>query len=96
MSDKKENKVLSLKDRLIKNSTIDLTATLDKSKIFVKKDVIPTAVPMLNTALSGDPDGGLVPGMLMIAGPSRHFKTAFALTMISAFLHSSSRLAVRL
>jgi RecA/RadA recombinase len=86
MSDKKETKVLSLKDKLLKNSTVDLTATLDKSKIFGKKDVITTRIPALNVALSGDPDGGLVPGMLMIAGPSRHFKTAFALVMISSFL----------
>src|SRR6056300_573429 len=45
----------------------------------------PTPVPMINTALSGRPDGGLVPGLLMLAGPSKHFKSAFALIMGAAY-----------
>ena len=75
-----------LKDRLIKNSTISLTDTLTNSKIFTKKDMIPTSVPMINVALSGSVDGGIVPGLTMLAGPSKHFKTGFALLMASAFL----------
>ena len=77
---------MSLKDKLIKNSTIAFTATLEDSKIFTKKDVIPTSVPMINVALSGSVDGGLTPGLTMLAGPSKHFKTGFALLMASAFL----------
>jgi len=75
-----------LKDRLIKNSTIDLTSTLLDSKIFTKKDMIPTPVPMINVALSGSVDGGITPGLTMLAGPSKHFKTGFALLMASSFL----------
>jgi RecA/RadA recombinase len=77
---------MSLKEKLIKNSTIAFTATLEDSKIFTKKDIIPTSVPMINVALSGSIDGGLVPGITMLAGPSKHFKTGFALLMASAFL----------
>ena len=77
---------MSLKEKLIKNSTIDMTATLTDSKIFTKKDVITTMVPMINVALSGSVDGGLTPGLTMLAGPSKHFKTGFALLMASAFL----------
>jgi RecA/RadA recombinase len=77
---------MSLKEKLIKNSTIAFTATLEDSKIFTKKDVIPTTVPMINVALSGSIDGGLTPGLTMLAGPSKHFKTGFALLMASAFL----------
>jgi RecA/RadA recombinase len=77
---------MSLKERLIKNSTIDLTATLEDSKIFTKKDMIPTSVPMINVALSGSVDGGITPGLTMLAGPSKHFKTGFALLLASAFL----------
>jgi RecA/RadA recombinase len=77
---------MSLKEKLIKNSTIAFTATLEDSKIFTKKDVIPTSVPMINVALSGAVDGGLTPGITMLAGPSKHFKTGFALLMASAFL----------
>lgn len=77
---------MSLKDRLIKNSTIDYTATLTDSKIYGKKDMIPTRVPMINVALSGQIDGGLTPGLTVLAAPSKHFKTAFSLLMAAAFL----------
>ena len=77
---------MSLKDKLIKNSTIDLTASLTDSKIFTKKDMIPTSVPMINVALSGSVDGGITPGLTMLAGPSKHFKTGFALLLASAYL----------
>ena len=77
---------MSLKDKLIKNSTIDMTSTLTDSKIYTKKDVITTPVPMINVALSGTVDGGITPGLTMLAGPSKHFKTGFALLMASAFL----------
>jgi len=77
---------MSLKDRLIKASTIEYTATLTESKIYSKKDVIPTTVPMINVALSGTIDGGITPGLTMLAGPSKHFKTGFALLLASAFL----------
>jgi RecA/RadA recombinase len=77
---------MSLKEKLIKNSTIDLTATLEDSKIFTKKDMIPTSVPMINVALSGSVDGGITPGLTMLAGPSKHFKTGFALLLASSFL----------
>lgn len=77
---------MSLRDRLIKNSTIEFTSTLTDSKIYTTKDVIPTSVPMINIALSGSIDGGITPGLTMLAGPSKHFKTGFALLLASAFL----------
>ena len=77
---------MSLKEKLIKNSTIDFTSTLADSKIYTKKDIVPTTVPMINVALSGSVDGGLTPGLTMLAGPSKHFKTGFALLMASAYL----------
>jgi recA bacterial DNA recombination protein len=81
---------MSLKDRLIKNSTIEMTATLTESKIYSKKDMILTNVPMINVALSGSVDGGITPGLTMLAGPSKHFKTGFALLLASAFLKKYS------
>jgi RecA/RadA recombinase len=77
---------MSLLDKLKKNSTIKDTSILAKSKFFNEKDLIPTDVPMINVALSGRLDGGLVPGLTMLAGPSKHFKTAFALLMASAYM----------
>jgi len=77
---------MSLLEKLKKNTTIKDTSILSKSKFFTEKDVIPTDVPMINVALSGRLDGGLVPGLTMLAGPSKHFKTAFALLMASAYM----------
>lgn len=77
----------TLTERLLKTSTLDFTANLNQSKIYGKKDMIPTMVPMLNVALSGRLDGGLVPGHTMIAGPSKHFKTAFMLLLAASYLN---------
>ena len=76
---------MSLIDKLKKNTTIKDSAILVNSKFFTEKDMIPTEVPMINVALSGNLDGGLTPGLTMLAGPSKHFKTAFALLMASAY-----------
>jgi len=77
---------MSLLDKLVKNSTIKLTAPLMESKVYGKKDMAPTQVPMINVALSGRIDGGLSPGLLVLAGPSKHFKSAFALLMAGAYM----------
>jgi len=73
-------------EKLIKNSTIKDTSVLSESKFFNAKDMIQTAVPMINVALSGKLDGGLIPGLTVFAGPSKHFKTAFALLLAKSFL----------
>ena len=78
---------MSLLDKLVKNSTIKLTAPMTESKVFGKKDMAPTPVPMVNVALSGRVDGGLSPGLLVLAGPSKHFKSAFALLTASAYMN---------
>ena len=77
---------MSLIDKLTKNSTVKLTSTLSNSKVYGKKDMVPTQVPMINVALSGRIDGGLTPGLTVLAGPSKHFKTAFSLLMAGAYL----------
>ncbi len=76
---------MSLIGKLKKNSTIEQTAILSKSTLLNEKDVITTSVPMINVALSGKLDGGLTPGITVLAGPSKHFKTAFALLMAAAY-----------
>jgi RecA/RadA recombinase len=77
---------MSIMDRLKKNSKLKTTEVLSESKFFNEKDMIKTDVPMVNVALSGDPDGGLTPGLTVLAGPSKHFKTSFALLMAGAYL----------
>jgi RecA/RadA recombinase len=77
---------MSIMDKLKKNSKIASTDVLSTSKFFSEKEMIPTNVPMINVALSGSVDGGLVPGLTVLAGPSKHFKSSFALLMASAYL----------
>jgi len=76
----------SIMDKLKKNSKVKQTSVLSESKFFNDKEMIPTDVPMVNVALSGDIDGGLSPGLTVLAGPSKHFKTSFALLIASAYL----------
>ena len=77
---------MSIMDKLKKNSKIKETSILSDSKFFNEKDMVPTDVPMMNVALSGSMDGGLAPGLTVLAGPSKHFKTSFGLIMASAYL----------
>lgn len=76
---------MSLLDKLQKNSTIKDTDVLADSKFFGSKDMIQSPVPMINVALSGKLDGGLTPGLTVFAGPSKHFKTAFALMLAKSY-----------
>lgn len=75
----------SLIERMLKTSTIKQSALLSNSKVYGTKECIQTDVPMINVALSGSLDGGLLPGLLTLAGPSKHFKSGFALLMMAAF-----------
>lgn len=75
-----------LLEKIKKNSTIKQTAAINESKIFGKKEQIQTDVPMINAAASGEFDGGISPGILQIAGQSKHFKSGFALLLAGAFL----------
>ena len=77
---------MSIMDKLKKNSKLKDTSILSESKFFTQKDMVTTDVPMMNVALSGEVEGGLAPGLTVLAGPSKHFKTSFALIMASAYL----------
>ena len=75
---------MSLMAKLKKNSKLKNTEVLSKSEFFGETEYVDTGVPMMNVALSGKLDGGLTPGLTVLAGPSKHFKTSFALQMASA------------
>ena len=86
---KERNNNMSIMDKLKKNSKIKTTEVLSQSKFFTEKDMTPTDVPMVNVALSGSVDGGVTPGLTVLAGPSKHFKTSFALLMAGAYLEKN-------
>ena len=76
----------SLLSKLKKSSRISSADVLSESLFFSNKEMTPTSVPMINVALSGSISGGLSSGLTVLAGPSKHFKTSFALLMASAYL----------
>jgi len=77
---------MSVMDKLKKNSKIAGTDVLADSQFFGEKEQTTTPVPMINVALSGNIDGGLTAGLTVLAGPSKHFKTSFALLMAASYL----------
>lgn len=77
---------MGVMDKLKKNSKIKTTDVLANSLFFKDVDQITTSVPMINVALSGDKDGGLSAGLTVLAGPSKHFKTSFALLIAADYL----------
>ena len=79
---------MTLMSKLKKSSKIGATSVLSESSLFGEKEFINTGVPMINVALSGDLEGGLTSGLTVLAGPSKHFKTSFALLMASAYLQA--------
>lgn len=76
----------SLIERLKKASKSPDTAVLSQSTLFGKEPVFTTNIPMINVALSGEMDRGMSAGILTIAGPSKHFKSLFAILMAKAFM----------
>ena len=82
---------MSLLEKLKKSSRTTGTDVLSDSKLFSEKELTATSVPMVNVALSGSIDGGLASGLTVLAGPSKHFKTSFALLMAEAFDVDTSR-----
>ncbi len=75
-----------LREKLLKKSHIEGITLLKDSKFFSEKDMVPTDYPMINVALSGKINGGLTPGITQLAGPSKHFKSMFALLLGAAYL----------
>jgi len=77
---------MSVMQKLMKASKIKESAVLSESKVYAASALVDTGVPMINVALSGDVDGGLSPGLTVLAGQSKHFKTSFALLMAAAYM----------
>ena len=79
---------MSIMNKLKQNSKVKTSEVLSESKFFTEVDMIKTDFPMINVALSGSLTGGVTPGLTVLAGPSKHFKTSFALLMAAAYLNA--------
>lgn len=76
---------MSLLEKL-KSAGSSPSEILSESGFFKAKDFIQTPIPIINAAFSGRLDGGLVPGLTVIAGHSRNYKSNFGLVCVKAFL----------
>lgn len=74
-----------LMDKLLKAGSMGSTLLLD-SEIFKEKDLVTTMVPIINIACSGKVNGGFAPGLTILAGETKTFKTALALYCMRAYL----------
>jgi RecA/RadA recombinase len=70
----------------MKNAGTTKTSSLTDSKLFNEKDLVQTDIPIINTAFSGSLDGGIVSGITVAAGPSKHFKSLLGLMCVAAYL----------
>lgn len=78
----------SLMAKLLKaNKKDENVSVLSDSKILDKRVVCSTGVPMIDVAWSGRPDGGIIPGIKMLVGDSRTFKTNFGLLDVASYLN---------
>lgn len=77
---------MSLMEKLSKAGSIKAASMLADSAIFAEKDVVQTKIPIINVAMSGKLDGGLVSGLTILAGPSKHFKSNMGLVMVQAYM----------
>ena len=77
---------MSLMDKMLKAGTVKGSSVLIDSTFFKEKDPIQTDLPILNIAFCGSLDGGLLPGLTVLAGQSKSFKTLLGLYCMKAYL----------
>lgn len=77
-----------LLSKLKKSSKLDKTEVLSKSDFFKPVAAIPTPIYGLNIAMGASLKGGVTPGLVVWAGPSKHFKTSYVLLSLKSWLDS--------
>jgi len=78
---------MSLLDKMLKAGSVKGSTVLSKSSFFNDKDPIQTELPIVNIAFCGSLDGGLLPGLTVLAGASKSFKTLLGLYCMKAYLN---------
>ena len=77
---------MSLLDKMLKAGSVKGSTVLSKSSFFNVKDPIQTELPIVNIAFCGSLKGGLLPGLTVVAGESKSFKTLLGLYCMKAYL----------
>lgn len=75
----------TLMEKLLKTGSVGSTI-LSESEIFKDKDLVRASLPIINIAFSGRVDGGFAPGLTILAGESKTFKSALSLYCMKAYL----------
>lgn len=76
----------SLMERIIKTSNSKEATRLSDADYLTDQFCVSTQIPILNAAISGSLFGGFEPGVTMLAGASRTFKSSISLVAAKAFL----------
>lgn len=84
------NELLKRVKSIGNSSMMEFSDSFDQSKIINSISNTSTPIYALNIALSGSLDKGLSSGLLVIAGPSKHFKTLYGLIIASAYMKNNS------
>ena len=75
-----------LAEKLLKAGSVAGAAFMSESVFFNAKDTIPTELPILNLAFSGEVDGGYPSGITIVSGESKTFKSLTSLYCLKAYL----------
>lgn len=76
----------SLLEKIKSSGKIKASDILSESIFFSSNETIPTELPVLNIAFSGDIHGGIVPGITVFAGESKSFKTFLSIYVMKAYM----------
>lgn len=72
--------------RLMAGTTSKHTAEMDKSDFFKDLALVETPYPIVNIAFSGSINGGFSPGVHVLAGPSKNFKSNLGILMMASYM----------
>lgn len=73
-------------ERMMKAGSVKGSEILATSGFFKNENMVTTELPILNVAYSGKLDGGFVPGLTILAGASKTFKTMLGLYSMKSYL----------
>lgn len=75
-----------LMSKLLKSGSVTGAAIMADSQFFNARNLVLTPLPILNIAFSGEVMGGFAPGITVLAGESKTFKSALSLYCLKAYL----------
>lgn len=75
-----------LMDKMLKSGSVSGASVMASSTFFNSKVMVTTPLPILNIALSGEVDGGFTPGIGLLAGDSKTFKSLISLYCLKSYL----------